>query len=352
MQNHKHIISSFDAYLVGQAKKIIDGYDLQHFKQTNASSKPIEAICILDKFCRSRVTPTPKRIVFSACYLKQKQTLPTHLAARTEELESLIKQGSPRINKTKPRSDSFISDHINRLFDKRGFICDFMLYDLNVIHFNIASNKKKEDSLVFAIIDKEDAYFICIGTHRDLYNSQEHSKVIDVLSEEYPDYIEKWMPKIRGIDPSTEHLDTSQVKKMKLSGVNAMILDSNGDLRASVHGMLSCARTPMLPMTNLQRIISELIQISDHLLITNFRSDFSFIGLEYNDSKPTCIFKPPKSMKYTYCPISPHYTGLLWLLDLFIKIELITGKNYRKIIPTIDARAKSRKNKKRLAGKR
>ena len=349
MNKYKHVVSSFDAYLNRQAQKLVVGPDLQHFKQTKDSNKPIEAICILDKFCRSRVLPTPKNISFSRRYLKQKKALTPQLLARAENLESLIKEGNRKINETKPRNESYLSNHINRFFDKRGFICDFMLYDLNVIHFNIASNKRENDSLLFTIIDHENAYFVCLGTHKDLYNSQEHSRVIDVLSEEHPYYLEKWMPKIRGILPSTDHLDTHQMKKMKLSGVNAMTVDCNGDLRTSVHGMLSCARTPMLPMTNLQRIVSELIQISDHLFITNFHSDFTFVGLEYSENKPVCVFKVRKSMRYTYLGISQHYTGLLWLLDLFQKIELITGKSFDRSIPTINARARSKKNKKRLA---
>lgn len=325
MEIHSKIIASFNSVICKEATAILDDNNRTTFESFPLNSKGIVALAVLDKYTRSRVIPAPKKLIYTEYYLKQRNQINEKLLPRLKKLEEMLKNGDREINKTKPKDKSFVSENINRFFDKNGFICDFLLADLDIKHFHLSQNRK-DNKLVFSIINGNIAYLICIGNHSDIYSSQKESLITKVLTDEFPEYLNVTKPMLYGIDPGTT-LNTQEVKNIRKLGVNILHQDNSCETRIPINGLTSFSRIPLEITRNYDQIVFELQNICNARFATTFFTNYEFIGIKRHINENFCIMKVENKKDYDITLFDKSYYGLSWLLNILENINQLKG-NY------------------------
>lgn len=221
------LLKSFYFYLKSQCLKLIPNI------KENFLDKPEKILFVLTRyqsmFLRHEIyniieTPTFKNCLNS---ISDKQIL-----QKIDLLKKKLAIGDNSVlDSKKSKMERFVTANFNGFFDASGTaVTDFLLDTAQIMHFHIGYNKNTSDVLLFAYVSDNNIYFICIGSHKDLYVESGNSFVFDSFHKEFTIDANSLFPILRcqGI---SNNLDVKSAKDFKINAINAAFCDYEGNIR-------------------------------------------------------------------------------------------------------------------------
>jgi len=316
------IRNSFSVLLAHEAKKLLSPKDTSYF-----TGEPVFSIAILHRFLRSRIFPAPYTIIETGYFKKSLGNLSDKVIFdKIAEFKQLLRCGDQRLNcDTLTKRDRFVSTNNSGFFDKNGiFVSDFLSDIIGIRHFHIGYNKDTNDNLLFVRFDKDVAFLLTVGTHKDIHVDSGNSAVFRAIEVEFPSELDKFFPELKGVFLDNLQINESQkldkAKILKSAGVNSFFVDSAG--RSRMFGLgFSSARTP----------------ISTTLFIQKVRQELHWIFFENNEFK--LLKNPPYVVSFERIDSIPHVISCQRDNDLklhFTFTKLNELSNITKLIDIID----------------
>ncbi|EGY26304.1 hypothetical protein DA2_1487 [Desulfovibrio sp. A2] len=350
MEHHdkiKKVLKSFDKILMSYATRILPPDQRKYLKGKDGS----DFLYVMNRYLKTMVVPVPHSVVITPtykCALSMIGDLEIH--KKSNLLINAFKTGNPILNKKGlSKADRFVTDNNFMFFDKSGcHILDFLSYGASIRHFHIGYNKGTDDTLAYVIVMNNEAHFLTIASHSDIYIESGGNVVFNALLNEYPYYADRIFYKVKSGTLTQPALSSNDVRMLKVSGVNSAFVDKNGDVRIPTSA-ISTARTPM---SETMRYIKAKNEIEEYISTVEMRvrgKNIRIISIETYNKKPVIVFcceHSPNKIEYINVIINESSAIGSIIKDIY-DICTIGGFPYPSVSPKIQNKAASRKNNKR-----
>lgn len=341
------LLRSFYKYLKGQCLKLIPNIKEEFL------NKPEKILFVLKRYqsmflkhCVYNIIETP---TFKNCLLSisDKQIL-----KKINILKEKLSVGDNGVlDNKKNKKERFVSDNFNGFFDAEGTaVTDFLLDTAQIMHFHVGYNKNTSDILLFAYVADNNIYFICIGSHKDLYIDASQSFIFDSFYKELPIAANHYFPMLH-CEELSYYLDYKGAKKFKTNAINSAFKDSNGKIRAArVNYTLN--RMPSY-------IADDLINIIREFELYTLKEEYSekklkVIALEFFNNKYCILLRDINNLQNQSCTLIyvNKKTTIAQIINFLEDIRKKFDFPSNSTIELLLSRANSRKNRKRTGWKK
>lgn len=341
------LLRSFYKYLKGQCLELIPNI------KENFLNKPEKILFVLTRYqsmflkhCVYNIIETP---TFKNCLssISDRQIL-----KKISILKEKLSVGDNSVLDSKQnKMERFVSENFNGFFDKSDTaVSDFLLDTAQIMHFHIGYNKNTSDVLLFAHIANNDIYFICIGSHKDLYIDASPSFIFDSFYKELPIVANRYFPTL-SVKELSYYLDYDGAKKFKTNAINAAFKDSNGKIRTA---QINYAANRM-PSYIADYLINISREFESYTSEEDYREkNLKVIALEFYNNKYCILLRDINNLQDQSCTLiyvneRSFFARIITLLE---DIREKFAPQRKSTIELLLTRANSRKNRKRTGGKK